>query len=58
MMLIGDEPQSHPSYRDNACAPHAAEATYGFWSERNVCSRLQFVQTNISLCFPKVRATG
>ena len=57
MMLIGDEPQSYPSYRDIACAPHAVD-TYGFWSARNVCSRLQFVQTNISLCFPKVRATG
>ena len=34
------------------------EATYGFRSARNVCSRLQFVQTNISLCFPKVRSAG
>jgi hypothetical protein len=38
--------------------PHAVVATYGFRSARNVCSRLQFVQTNTSLCFPKVRSAG
>ena len=30
----------------------------GFRSAKSVCSRLQFVQTNISLCFPKVRSAG
>ena len=39
-------------------APHAAGDTYGFRSARNVCSRLQFAQTNVSLCFPKVPAAG
>ena len=39
-------------------APHAVGGTYGFRSARNVCSRLQFVQTNISLCFPKLRTAG
>ena len=39
-------------------APHAVGGTYGFRSARNVCSRLQFLQTNISLCFPKVLAAG
>ena len=37
-------------------APHAVGGPYGFRSARNVCSRLQFVQTNISLCFPKALA--
>jgi hypothetical protein len=37
---------------------HEAVATYGFRSARNFCSRLHFVQTNTSLCFPKVRSAG
>ena len=36
--------------------PIAVEAAYGCGSARSVCSRLQFVQTNISLCFPRVRS--
>ena len=39
-------------------APHAVGGTYGFRSARNACSRLQFVQTNISLCCPRVWAAG
>ena len=39
-------------------APYAVGGPYGFRSARNVCSRLQFVQTNISLCFAKVLAAG
>jgi hypothetical protein len=31
---------------------------YGSRSARNVCSRSQLVQTNISLCFPKLRAAA
>jgi hypothetical protein len=31
---------------------------YGSRSARNVCSRSQLVQTNISLCFPKLRSAA
>src|SRR5680860_31353 len=60
---LGDEPISTKDcgvgcvrrlYRN----PHAVVATYGFRSARNVSSRLHFVQTNTSLCFPKVRSAG